>query len=195
MVKRTENEPRPRRRRAKRHLAVIARKRGSKPCPWCGTPKSQTWRKSKFIAGRRVCNRCSTEEQKSDGKVIVAPSRVAGRGLYAIQDFKTGQVITRFSGTEDEPGPRHEDDGSGKPTFRWLHGEGLDEDADVCKRPAVGHFANSNKRTQKRFNAVFGRQKIRDDPQGRKWRGVLRASKKIKAGEEIMTQYGDSYKL
>ena len=165
---------------------MVATKAGV--CSVCKCRSAARWYKSKFFEGS-VCPRCMQEERKSDGNVIVAPSFISGRGLFAVKEFSKGDFITLFSGNEVSPAPRHI---QGTSSSRWLSGLGIDEDPSRRMRPATGHYANGES-SRRNSNAQFERRKMSSPQDGRHFRAVLVALKHIKAGEEIICCYGSDY--
>jgi len=106
----------------------------------------------------------------------------AGKGLFAERDFKKGEQICKYGGeilTVDQYDKRYKDDSMG------AYGIQLDEKRviDAAKTTAgVARYACDYHGSGKKPNAEY----ISDDDEV--W---IVATKKIKAGDEIFTDYGD----
>lgn len=193
---------RKRKRPKQKRIHVLARVKGH--CHLCQSVSSSRWFHSKTWKGEKLCACCAAEERRSlrdELDVIIAPSVLHGRGLFAMKNFNIDDIITMYSGNNAEPAPPYKE---GDEKGRSLLGPGINEDANKMMRPFIGHFCNGtacapedaiiskNEGFDLIPNAKFSSKKIRNEM---KWckRGTVIATKNIEKGEEIITYYGNSF--
>lgn len=108
----------------------------------------------------------------------------AGRGLFAERDFAKGEQIARYGGeilTTEEYDERYSSEAMG------AYGVQLDEARVIDARKTsagVARYACDYHGSRKRPNAEY----VADDESDEVWVVATRA---IKAGDEILTDYGD----
>ncbi|MCO6466523.1 MAG: SET domain-containing protein [Bradyrhizobiaceae bacterium] len=118
--------------------------------------------------------------------VRVAKSTVpmAGRGLFAERDFKKGEYIAQYGGeilTTEQYDKRYADDAMG------AYGVQLDADRVIDARKTsagVARYACDYHGSKRKPNAEY----VADDEKDEVWVVATRA---IKKGDEILTDYGD----
>lgn len=127
--------------------------------------------------------------------VEVKPSKIEGQGLFAKIDIPKKTVFCFYSGTADTPAPPI--DPSLPESGRGIRGYSLSEDAHTPGQVNLvsGHFANSIYKTGIRPHAEFRSKLLENDPYGRRWRCVLKSTRFIPQGTEILLNYGSEFKF
>lgn len=109
---------------------------------------------------------------------------MAGRGLFAERDFKKGEYIAQYGGeilTTEQYDKRYADDAMG------AYGVQLDADRVIDARKTsagVARYACDYHGSKRKPNAEY----VADDEKDEVWVVATRA---IKKGDEILTDYGD----
>lgn len=131
---------------------------------------------------------CWTHLKSKDG-LQVKKSTIAngGDGLFTTRDIKPKKVITQYSSktVSKQPNPKSQ--------YVLNVGKGKYIDSE-SKQNFPGRYINSVQGTQKTKNARFNASGRVVPKMGRQTTTVV-STKKIKAGEEILLNYGKGFKI
>ena len=115
-------------------------------------------------------------------KVRVAPSAIAGRGLFAKESLRRGEIVADYTiGTDplttDEFFSRYP---TGRATHVWRHPNGTHYDGRNLKKSVAGAANRANKGSKNNARITGG--------------GKLKMQRAVRAGTEILTSYGAGFR-